>query len=455
MKRLVDAYDPAVDGAMPLDAVVERYRALYRYMWHHPRRRQMFRTGAHWMVPDDHDVVNNARAAVVRDVDPGMGHGCAGILPDSTPDDRAAAAYLAARIAYLEYQHQLVEDVSDTDFGCSDTFYAHPDRQHAAPSDDRRAHTTVWHSHVVSGVGVFMLDTRLDRVFNTHGAKFVSRQQVQALHTQLQAWKHDPAVHSVVVASGTPLMVFSEFIATIAHDWENETYPVLDRHANVTVQLLDTIRAGGSKVQLLVGGDLHLYAHTRLRHVPTDWTVDQVITSGISRGSVTLGSTHLMAFETAAQKFSSPAVGDYVAPYDADSYFYNNFVVVQVSSPAAMAQQAASTDAETWWREDAAAAHHAKMGRLDAHPISGPPLRWPWHYTPSGRMRWAVVTRPLETQWQQVQQTMVRHAQLVLALAALVLVTALWAAVGVLRCVCRRAAGWWCSRRGAGKQKRH
>jgi hypothetical protein len=39
---------------------VERFRDLYRYSWSRDAMKTILRHGAHWMLPDDHDIINNA-----------------------------------------------------------------------------------------------------------------------------------------------------------------------------------------------------------------------------------------------------------------------------------------------------------------------------------------------------------------------------------------------------------
>jgi hypothetical protein len=44
--------------------IVMRFRWLYRHAWSRAAMSAVLRVGAHWMVPDDHDLVNNADAGL-------------------------------------------------------------------------------------------------------------------------------------------------------------------------------------------------------------------------------------------------------------------------------------------------------------------------------------------------------------------------------------------------------
>jgi hypothetical protein len=41
--------------------MVERYREMYRGTWEVPAMQRMLRSGAHWMLPDDHDMYGRRR----------------------------------------------------------------------------------------------------------------------------------------------------------------------------------------------------------------------------------------------------------------------------------------------------------------------------------------------------------------------------------------------------------
>ena len=68
-----------------------RFAKLYLEAWSRPTMAALLRTGIHWMLPDDHDIVNN--------------------LDPTTWDARLAPLVRGGIEAYLEYQAQLLVDV--------------------------------------------------------------------------------------------------------------------------------------------------------------------------------------------------------------------------------------------------------------------------------------------------------------------------------------------------------
>lgn len=101
-------------------AMLTAFRNAYREAWSHPWATVVLRRGAHWMLPDDHDVVNNLdawmRAAYTNATTDAEWHALAlrhlktnftsaGV--NSLPD-----IVVAGHTAYLEYQMQLHRDLT-------------------------------------------------------------------------------------------------------------------------------------------------------------------------------------------------------------------------------------------------------------------------------------------------------------------------------------------------------
>lgn len=311
----VDAGDARVPVApLPLSktvdaaAVAERYRQLvrafrgiYRSTLGRPAMQRVLRRGAHWMLPDDHEVINNLnRERVARAFQ--------GWADASLPTDERAVLfeltlhYRAGLQVFYEFQYQLQRDVpwATVDFL-------------SQPLHEIVGALPMHFAVQVGALRLFFLDARFDRAFLVDGhdeqpsTRLIGSAQRDALASSLRTWSQErrEGGHVVpVVLSNLPLFFHSSLSADIAYLVEKETYPGLTGQREGLQDLFDLLvgrpAAGVSTdppvVRLLVGGDVHMMAHSRVCDASGTRCVDQLITSGITTGSTAIEDSKLIPF---------------------------------------------------------------------------------------------------------------------------------------------------------------
>lgn len=293
------------------DSVVDQFRSIYRRTFGRPIVQRALRSGAHWMIPDDHEIINNFNYERVQRV-----------LAESEKDKLAtwsteerlnqehlwglALHYRAGLQAYYEYQFQLQRDFS---FEQVDFLFE--------PLDEIEERFPVYFAVEVHDLKLFFMDLRFDRSFfaktgdgDLHN-QLVGETQMKSLTQLLERWGQDPASTAVVLSS-MPLFFHSTLSAAITYMVEKETYPgiraqlpglralfeVFASHSQQESE--DDSRRSGS-LKLLVGGDVHFLAHSQVCRSygevkEKSGCVDQLITSGITRGSTAISDLKLVPF---------------------------------------------------------------------------------------------------------------------------------------------------------------
>ncbi|KAA0172946.1 hypothetical protein FNF27_05583 [Cafeteria roenbergensis] len=310
--------------SLPLDALVERFRAFYRASWGRPAMRQVLRRGAHFFLADDHDFFNNARAdhrslaheiAGEHDARLFIRHTVSGNVHFN---DIALAGY----IAFAEYQLQTQRDISGLDETQPRTLYvtvgstpastpasipeadagAAPEALSTAEADsvfnssllDAEIFRHVTDTYNLTGTGeaaaeftmapetalapsetshsfqlgttaYLLMDSRIPRLFasdpNGDEHPILSNATLLAVLRELRAFEQDSAVSEVVVAASIPLVWMDEMFAQLANFWEKERYTAHPVEQAGFVALLELL-AASSKTHLLVGGDVHVQAQS-------------------------------------------------------------------------------------------------------------------------------------------------------------------------------------------------
>lgn len=227
--------------------LLDRFRALYRRTWSRPAARRLMRVGAHLMIPDDHEVMNNFDER--QRVAPAWGQFLhAGLRAFAEyqralvgdDDDQAARTARVQACASdspgphglcLSLREQADALVSGREGAGAGPLArgralatAHPARALGAASVPASAHVVrVW-----EGVGLFMLDTRLARVHVAvpgarggragqsaptpplpdlaHANALLGDAQWEELQRTLAAWSADDTITDIVVAAATPIM---------------------------------------------------------------------------------------------------------------------------------------------------------------------------------------------------------------------------------------------------------
>ncbi|GLD92443.1 hypothetical protein PINS_up000976 [Pythium insidiosum] len=266
--------------------VVNAFRAVYRETFGRRVLQRVLRQGAHWMIPDDHEVLNNLnRAAVARVFAP---------RGSREPDDVYAQRlglqlhYRAGLQTIYEFQYQLRRDVSwsDVDFlrdAYADILTTYP------------LHFAV----EMPPLQLYFLDVRFDPSVAESVVdgkeRLVSTSQLQEVRRQLEQWHESANGSHLVVLASVPLFFHSPLTADIAYRVEKEVYPGHVATQDAQQELLDVLTSANLTLRLLVGGDVHMLAHTQIC-LPSSLCLDQLVTSGVTRRSTAIEDAKLLPF---------------------------------------------------------------------------------------------------------------------------------------------------------------
>lgn len=249
---------------------VERYRANYRATWSQPSVSLVLRRGENWMVPDDHDFVNN-------------------LSPDFWRNDTLRPLLRAGLQTLYEYQMRLHSDIPGADAAfarCAAT----GGRDDAVCAESDRVAMQLTRFDVRGSTAVAMVDVRVERMVLDEGYQLVSEEHLARIRNQLALWRDDASIKSILLVTSIPLVFLDPFLTQIVVDWEKEFYTGHSRHNDETKQLLDmAYDAHQVKPVTLIGGDFHM-SHESLvcRHNGT--CMRQFVSSGITAGSSSLRS---------------------------------------------------------------------------------------------------------------------------------------------------------------------
>ncbi|KAF4150070.1 PhoD-like phosphatase [Phytophthora infestans] len=274
------------------DALLEEFRFIYRKTFGRKAAQRMLRVGAHWMLPDDHEIINNFNVELIRKAFQDLKN------PTfrESERERLVALQLHCRAglqAYYEFQYQLYRDIPwDT-----------VDFLEGALGDIIRTYP-VYFAVELQQLKLLFLDVRFERSFfdlEDDQPKLVSDEQRRFLDGKLQSWSDND--NTAVVFSSMPLFFQSAFSAAIAHIVEHETYPGMAAQRSGLEGLYQIFQTynqptASPLIRLLVGGDLHMLAHSRV--CGTEGTnstcLDQLITSGVTNGSTSIQDAKLIPY---------------------------------------------------------------------------------------------------------------------------------------------------------------
>ncbi|KAG7402255.1 hypothetical protein PHYBOEH_003514 [Phytophthora boehmeriae] len=281
------------------NAVLEQFRGIYRKTFGRKAAQRVLRVGAHWMLPDDHEIINNFNFELVQNA----------FQRAQSPEvsenerERLAALQLHCRAglqAFYEFQYQLNrefpwESVDFLEDSLGEIVRSYP----------------VYFAVEIQYMKLLFLDVRFERSFFDASnkedlSKLVSDEQRNFLDGKLQAWSQEDHSAAVVFAS-MPLFFQSAFSAAIAHIVEHETYPGMADQRPGLEDLFQIFQGYNQQVRvdgevppllrLVVGGDLHMMTHSRVCGTEANsGCLDHLITSGITNGSTSIQDTKLIPY---------------------------------------------------------------------------------------------------------------------------------------------------------------
>jgi hypothetical protein len=298
------------------EEIVEMYRVLYRRAWGRDTMKPILRHGAHWMLIDDHDVMNNLNTR------------------RAAPTSPTVSLVKAGLQAFMEYQYQLHSDLTDLQIPAFSTV----DASH----DDVLLRPRVHQFRKVGQLGVAMLDTRFERsYFHDADRTLLGPVQQEELTLQLRQWQADDSISRIVVVSSVPLFLHSQYTGYLA-DWaEGEVYPDHPNLFRQTRALLSSFAAKDSKVELIVAGDVHLFANTRLCTVVEKRgprvCVNQLISSGMTSLSMSTSLSHVYLYHLLSTRFTSGWLDGWRIHFE-ELFFGRNYARVWMDDSTASLQ---------------------------------------------------------------------------------------------------------------------
>ncbi len=249
-------------GVTDEEEMRETFRNVYRKTWSHPSIRSILRHGAHWMFPDDHDILNN--------------------LDREYTNSTFSKIMTAGRQVYFEYQYALHADY------------------------DQMAHIYYWRQ--VNDHTVFLyLDTRFERTFSYDSEHtLVGKTQFESFKQALEHYGQNEKVTNMIVFTSVPLAFYSEQMAKIVYKVEKERYPNHPDLLDDTIRLLELMKPYSDKITLL-SGDIHQYVESRI--CQGEKCIKQYVSSGMTQGSTVIHETKLFLFFTVGKYFTNHLLG--------------------------------------------------------------------------------------------------------------------------------------------------
>lgn len=268
----------------PYDEILQEFRRIYRYSWSSPYMKKALRSGFHWMMPDDHDIINN--------------------LDEHFLESPMRNVILAGRQAFYEYQYQLFGDL------------------------DLLKNDEIYFFKNVSNYGLAVMDFRFSRTFQYDKKNpLLGKKQYELFKSHVKAWNESKEIEKILIFSQIPFPIMTETAAKIVDIAEKEKYMSHPDLVDYTIDLLNFLKPYHSKVKL-IAGDAHHFALTSLCH--QDGTcLQQMVTSGITQKSTVIDSPKIYTFTTLLNWFDSKRVRDWKMKYNYQ-YLDKNYGVLEL-----------------------------------------------------------------------------------------------------------------------------
>lgn len=264
---------------------LEDYRECYRRTWGRPVMQRILRSGSNWMLPDDHEVINN-------------------ISPEMLKQE-----YILAGIrAVLEFELQLQSDIHFIGGSFWKPFFQVKQFSH--------------------GVKLMMLDWRFQRVIR-FDKKHQGLGEIQLKFIESHLANSDGDI-SLILFNNSPLLLIPQPLAHVAYWFEKDvvlTHPFV---FNDTVTLLNKLLKVKSEV-FVFGGDVHLFADSIITRKGSTKRIRQVTTSGLTSKSTAIASLHLYIYDLLAIRLWPQVYGQWRLHHD-NVFLGRNLVKVSIGN---------------------------------------------------------------------------------------------------------------------------
>eukprot|EP00941_MAST-03F_sp_MAST-3F-sp1_P001800 g1800.t1 len=298
---------------------LQKYYELYRKVWLNPAVSAILRTNANYMIPDDHDILNDVDTAFLWDKNELVkGHLNIPTGKIDKPRDAKRIAILAGLVSVVQYQLGLRVDVPQIAL-ILEAFGVHKNdlplllKKTETISSENLQKVALVRETVTESIfitfgktAIALLETRLWRFiapavlkdqFDARTNLLMNPISLQHLKAQLEKWRENPQITNVIAISSAPLLFHNHALAQVAWVAEQGRSPTHPDMYNSTEQLLHLLFQ--SKLKLLVGGDYHQYSEQticQLPHYEKEKCVKQIVTSGITRKNSIASSRKLTLF---------------------------------------------------------------------------------------------------------------------------------------------------------------
>lgn len=303
-------------GESVIDYFMNEFRKVYHIMYERWIVKDIYSRGAHIMMPDDHDILNNVNYKMVQ----------------KTENDLILKSFvIAGRQSYYQYQYKLVGELPES-----------------FELTNLNNGIDIWNFDLkTDGLCFYVLDTRYETSFR-HDFEFpvLGKRQHEAFFKSL---KECPQENSIIVLTSVPLVQLDEFMASIVHFVENEYYPPHPEFAVETELILEKLLPYQNRL-LLVSGDIHQFLKTRLirksnqrlklnNEIRNDTTsnnsqssssldiIHLSSSSGMSVGSRVMSELHIYLFNVIVRYFSFPWFKSWTIDHFEQSLSMNYMVI--------------------------------------------------------------------------------------------------------------------------------
>jgi phosphodiesterase/alkaline phosphatase D-like protein len=315
--RVAKAYEHSLKqgNGLSFETLVEQFRQIYRYTYSQPDIQAVMRNGAHWTIPDDHDIIN------------GLGRH---IFETNNVTNHLKIVLEAGRQAFYEYQFQLLEDVYTTD---------HIEKNEWT---EKVKKDEIFYLKRISDICFIFLDFRFQNTFQFNGtSQLIGYRQFNKIHEYLHSCRD---ARGVVVITSVPLLVIGNFIAEMTYKISGDKYTNHADYLPDTTELLDTL----GKYQIdnptmfvkLVGGDVHHFFMSKIcngsNENEANVCLDQLVTSGMTRKSTISKAIPLVIGHGINRYLTKPSAGTWrLVRYDNNATHFNqylgrNYAVMQI-----------------------------------------------------------------------------------------------------------------------------
>ena len=339
--QFISQYSKDENTCIPFLKLVNHFRSYYRDTWNHPAMYSTLRLGPNWMIPDDHELMNNAN--------PEFWNLTVSPRPIHLTTDVVKFFMRAGFQSFLEYQYSLYQNPpnlpnvdqccvlgSNEDDNCDNIWKEYDD--------------TIIDFLKFKGLNIFkrignteiiMLDTRYERTLLDENSKsenhpWLGDDQYQRFNSKMDTISNDNTIDNILIFTGMPVYFASNSMARLAYSVEGEKYA---SHPDLDIDLKHFLSKlfdsnNWNKISL-ISGDLHMYFEGYICDSYSSKCISQVISSGMTIGSTSLHNSATYLYYIITFGLTRPYLftDNYTFTTKYDSIFLaNNYLILDINN---------------------------------------------------------------------------------------------------------------------------